>query len=198
MRAPEMRFQDLSKFRVPVGFRGRSGFVVILWQFVQATIFAGSPQPAYGWRRWLLRMFGASVGRGVLIRPSARVTFPWKVEFDDHCWVGDHAEIYSLGAVRIGKSAVVSQRSYICAGTHDYQEVSFPLVVRPVVIEAEAWIAADCFVAPGITIGRGAVVGARSTVLADVPPGAIVGGHPAVFKKMRVASLTTLGDERET
>lgn len=178
-------FQDLSRFQVAPGFRGRSGLVVLVWQIVQATLFGLSPQPFYGWRRLLLRAFGAKVGNGVIIRPTARVTYPWKVTFGDHCWVGDHAEVYSLAEITIGDNAVVSQRSYLCAGTHDMRDISFPLVGKPVTIEREAWIATDCFIAPGVTIGRGAVVAARSTVIHDVPPAVVVAGAPATVRKPR-------------
>lgn len=179
------RYQDLSQSEVPPGFRGRSGIVVLLWQTVQQTLFAWSPQPAYGWRRWLLRKFGAEVGHGVLVRPTARVTYPWKVRLGNYCWIGDHAELYSLGPISVGDNAVVSQRTYVCAATHDYKRITFPLVAKPVIIEREAWIAADCFIAPGITIGTGAIVGARSTVLASVAPATIVAGHPAQLKGSR-------------
>ncbi len=179
------RYQDLARFQVAPGFRGRSGPVVLLWQTIQATLFAWSPQPAYAWRRWLLKLFGARVGAGVIVRQTARVTYPWKVVFGDHCWIGDHAEIYSLAPITIGNHAVVSQRSYICAGTHDHHDLTFPLVGRPVVIGDEAWIATDCFVAPGVRIGTGSVVAARSTVLSDVPDGVIVAGSPATVKGPR-------------
>lgn len=179
------KFQDLSRSKAPLGFRGRSGPTVLLWQTVQQTLFAWSPQPAYGWRRWLLRLFGAKVGQGALVRPTVRITYPWKVELGNHCLIGDHAELYSLGPIKVGDHAVVSQRSYVCAATHDYKHITFPLVANPVVIEREAWIAADCFIAPGVTVGAGAIVGARSTVLTSVPRATIVAGYPARFRGHR-------------
>ncbi|QPF88081.1 colanic acid biosynthesis acetyltransferase WcaF [Bradyrhizobium genosp. L] len=182
-----LRFQDLSRFTVPADFRGRSGIIVLLWQIVHQTLFAWSPQPAYVWRRWLLRLFGAEVGKGVLVRPTARITYPWKVKLGDYCWIGDNAELYSLGSITIREHAVISQRSYICAATHNYNDITFPLVARSVLVESEAWIATDCFIAPGVTIGAGAIVGARSTVLSSVAPATIVAGHPAEFKGHRSA-----------
>lgn len=179
------RFQDLSRSKAPPGFRGRSGLTVLLWQTVQQTLFAWSPQPAYGWRRWLLRQFGAEVGKGVLVRPTARVTYPWKVKLGNHCWIGDHAELYSLGPITVGDNAVVSQRSYICAATHDYKDITFPLVAKPIRIEREAWVAADCFIAPGVVIGAAAIVGARSTVLQDIPAQMIAVGSPAAIRGRR-------------
>lgn len=182
---PLPAYQDLSRFVVPPGFRGRSGPIVLMWQIVQATLFALSPQPAYAWRRLLLRLFGAEVGKGVLVRPTARVTYPWKVKLGDFCWIGDHAALYSLDAITIGKHAVVSQKSYLCTGAHDASKVTFPLTTAPIVIDDQAWVATDCFVAPGVTVGRGAVVAARSTVLEDVPVGMIVAGTPSSVRKVR-------------
>lgn len=176
---PEVPIQDLSRFRLPPGFRGRSAVTVFLWQIVQASLFACSPQFAYGWRRLLLRLFGARIGRDVKIRPSARVTYPWKIEIGDRSWVGDHAELYSLSAIRIGTDAVVSQKSYLCAGSHDHRQPDFPMVEGAIEIGDQAWIAADVFIAPGVKIGRGAVIGARSSVFSDIEAGAVAFGSPA-------------------
>jgi putative colanic acid biosynthesis acetyltransferase WcaF len=176
-------YQQLSRFRVPAGFRGRPGWFVLLWWLVDSTLFRCSPQPFYGWRRWLLRRFGARVGRGVLVRPSASVTYPWKVTLGAHCWVGDEVVLYSLGPIEIGHDAVVSQRSYLCTGSHDYADPAFAIFARPIVVAPEAWLATDVFVAPGVTIGQGAVVGARSSVFKDVPPGMVGSGNP--FRVLR-------------
>lgn len=181
------KYQDLSRFSVSPGFRGRSGLVVMLWQVVQATAFGLSPQPCYVWRRWILRLFGAKVGSGVLVRPTARITYPWKVVLGCHVWIGDHAELYSLGSIEIGSHAVVSQKCYLCTGSHDANDIAFPLTIKPITIEPEAWIAADCFVSPGVTIGCGAIVAARSTVLADVPAGMVVAGSPATVRRQRLS-----------
>lgn len=172
-------YQKISLFQLPKGFRGRSVVVVQLWWIVQSTLFALSPQFMYGWRRFLLKLFGAKVGQGVLIRPSARVTYPWKVVIGDWVWVGDYAELYSLGPIEIGSNVVVSQRAYLCAASHDYTSSSFDMLAKKIVIEDEVWIAADVFVAPGITLGRGALVGARSSVFSDMPSGMICVGSPA-------------------
>src|SRR5262245_48779901 len=117
----ERPVQDLTTFRMPAGFRGRPAWFVQLWWLTQALLFRPSPQVAYGFRRLLLRAFGARIGRGVVIRPSVVVTYPWKVEIGDFAWVGDDAVLYSLGEIRIGANSVVSQKSYLCAGDHDYR-----------------------------------------------------------------------------
>jgi len=172
-------YQDLSRFQVPAGFRGRNRITVQLWWLVQATVFRLSPQVFYGWRRFLLRLFGAHVGRGALIRPSAEITYPWKVWIGDHSWIGDGATLYSLSDIRIGPHSVISQRAYLCAGTHDPASITFDILAAPISIGAECWIASDVFVALGVTIGDGTVVGARSTVFHDLPKGMICYGTPA-------------------
>jgi putative colanic acid biosynthesis acetyltransferase WcaF len=173
------RYQQMECFQVPPGFRGRSKIYVQFWWLVQSTLFAMSPQAMYGWRAWLLRWFGARIGRSAIIRPSVKIPYPWKLSIGDHCHIGDEVQLYTYGEIEIGDCTVVSQRSYICAGSHDYTSPSFDLLAKKVVIEAEAWLATDVFVAPGVTIGRGAVIGARSSVFKDVPPGTISVGTPA-------------------
>jgi putative colanic acid biosynthesis acetyltransferase WcaF len=190
------KVQDLSLFRLEQDFRGRSAVFVQLWWIVQSTLFGCSPQFMYGWRRALLRLFGAEVGSDVLVRPSVRVTYPWKLKIGNHSWIGDNVELYTLGAITIGNNAVVSQGSYLCTGTHDYRDLAFKIVARPIVVEDEAWIAAQVFVSPGIRIGRGAVVGARSLVLADVPDGAVAMGHPATVRGSRISVNIEQADTR--
>ena len=184
--------QDLSTFRMPAGFRGRSALAVQLWWLVQASLFRGSPQFAYGFRRWLLRLFGAQVGQGVVVRPSATITYPWKVSIGDYAWVGDDVVLYSLGEIEIGAHAVVSQSSYLCAADHDYTDPAFPIRSRRITIGPEVWVAADVFVAPGVTIGRAAVIGARSSVFADMPAGMVCFGYPCKPVKQRATSAGPL------
>lgn len=177
--------QHLDKFKVPDGFRGRSAITVQLWWIVQSSIFAWSPQFLYGWRRFLLRAFGAKIGANVLVRPSARFTYPWKVSIGENSWIGDEVTIYSLDDIHIGSNSVISQKSYICAGTHDYTDESFPLVGGKIHIDDMCWLATDVYVAPSTRIGRGCIVGARSTVLSDLPELSICVGTPAKKIKSR-------------
>jgi len=175
----ERDVQQLKTFLLPAGFRGRSAVIVQLWWLVQATLFRCSPQFMFGWRCWLLKLFGAQVGRAVRIRPSVKITYPWKVAIGNHVWIGDDVVLYSLGEIEIGDNSVVSQRSYLCAASHDYTQPDFPIYQNKVFIGAQVWLATDVFVAPGITIGFGAVVGARSSVFHDLPPMMVSLGSPA-------------------
>jgi putative colanic acid biosynthesis acetyltransferase WcaF len=148
-----------------------------------------SPQALYGWRRFLLRLFGCTLGPGVLIRPTAEITYPWKVSIGAFSWIGDQVTLYSLGEIDIADNVVVSQRSYLCTGSHDFSTPTFDIFAAPIVIEAESWIATDVFVAPGVRVGRGAVIGTRSTVLHDAPPMMICFGNPAKPIRPRFANL---------
>ena len=179
MTGESPRIQDLKSFRLPPNFRGRSALVVQLWWLVQATLFRWSPQVLYGFRRWLLRLFGARIGKGVIIRPGVTVPYPWKLSIGDYSWIGDDAVLYCFAQITIGHNVVVSQKSYLCAGTHDYRSPAFDMQAFPIVVEDEAWVAADVFVAPGVTIGRGAVVGSRSSVFKSLPPMMVSAGSPA-------------------
>jgi putative colanic acid biosynthesis acetyltransferase WcaF len=180
--------QDLKSFHQPAGFRGRPAWVVQLWWIVQATFFRLSPQALYGWRRLLLRLFGCAVGKGVLIRPSVEITYPWKVSIGNYSWIGDGVTLYSLGRIHIGNNVVISQQSYICTGSHDMSAPAFDITQEPIFIEDESWIATGVFVAPGVRVGHGAVVGARSSVLSDAPPLMISVGNPAQPVRPRLSA----------
>lgn len=177
--------QSLNNFILPKNFRGRSGIVVQIWWFVECFLFKPSPQFMYGWRRYLLRLFGAKIGKNVIIRPSVSITYPWKVSIGDYSWIGDDVVLYSLGKIEIGSNAVISQKSYLCAASHDYDKEDFPIWSKKITIEDECWLATDVYVAPGITIGKGTVVGARSSVFKCLPAGKVCFGSPAKVIKDR-------------
>jgi putative colanic acid biosynthesis acetyltransferase WcaF len=177
--------QDLSLFVLPKGFRGRNAFICQLWWIVQDTLFRWSPQPMYGFRRWLLTLFGAKIGKNVLLRPTVKTTYPWKLTIGDNSWIGDDVHLYTLGEIVIGSSVCVSQDSYLCTGSRDPGQINFPIYAKPIVIKDQAWVAADVFIMPGITIGTGALVGVRSVVTADVPPLAVAVGSPAKVIRQR-------------
>lgn len=179
--------QKLQKFNLPQNFRGRSIFIVQIWWFIQATLFRCSPQFMYGWRRWLLKLFGAKIGQRVLVRPSVKVTYPWKVTIGDFSWIGDDVVLYSLGEIVIGSNTVVSQRSYLCAATHDYTQSNFPISANKISIGSQVWLATDVFIAPGVVIGEGAVIGARSSVFHDMPSMMVCVGSPAKPLKPRAS-----------
>jgi putative colanic acid biosynthesis acetyltransferase WcaF len=156
----------------------------VLWG-IGTLFFRFSPRPAFGWRRFVLRLFGAEVGEGVHIYNTATIYFPWKLRVGDHSAIGEDAMIYNLGLITIGKHVTVSQRAHLCAGTHDHTDPAMPLLKPPITVEDQAWVCADAFVGPNVTVGEGAIVGARAVAVKDVPPWSIVGGNPATFIKER-------------
>ena len=159
----------------------------VLWTFAQP-LFRFSPRPCFGWRRFLLRCFGAKIGRSVHVYPSAVIYFPWHFEAGDESAIGEHAFIYNLGRVTLGSRVTISHRAHLCAGTHDHTKPDFPLLRPPIVIGSDTWICADAFVGPGVTVGEGAIVGARAVAIKDVRPRSIVVGNPARESRKRESS----------
>lgn len=164
---------------------GRPKWFIVLWWLVQGVVFPLTLHAHHAPRRWLLRRFGARVGPGVVIRPSVRVTYPWKVAIGGHSWLGDGVTLYSLERIAIGCHCVISQNSYLCTGSHDPGDPAFGLQVAPVVVENGAWVATDCFVGPGVTIGANAVIGTRSGVFRSQPGGYVCWGTPCQPQRLR-------------
>lgn len=164
------------------GTPGSRGSVLYrwLWASVQATLFRWSPRPFHGFRAWLLRLFGADipVPSQVVIFPTARITYPSRLSLAPRTMVGPHVILYNLGHITLRRGANLSQYVHLCAGTHDFLRWSMPLVTAPIVIGENAWLAAEVFVGPGVTVGELAVVGARSVVVRDLPPRQICVGSP--------------------
>lgn len=157
----------------------------VLWGLA-SPLFRLTPRPFFwAWRVFLLRLFGARIGRHVRINPSARIFLPWNLTVGDYATIGSEARIYSVGPIRIGARAMVSQHAHICAGGHDASSTKLDLTRDPITIGEDAWVAADAFVGPGVTIGRGAVVSARAVVFTDVPDMVIVSGNPARPRGLR-------------
>jgi len=150
-----------------------------IWYVVQGTLFRYSPRPMYRFRAFLLRCFGARVHKTARIRSTVEIEIPWHLSVGAYTVIGDKAILYCLGKVRVGDRVLISQYAHLCAGTHDYKRVDMPLLKRSIVIEDDAWIAADAFVAPGITVGRGCVLGARASAFSDLPDWKICVGSPA-------------------
>lgn len=157
----------------------------VAWNIIAAVFFRISPRPFHSWRSMLLRLFGAKVGKGVHVYPGVKIWAPWNLELHDECGIADGVILYSQGKITIGHRSVISQGSHICAGTHDYTRKGFPLITKPILIGKEVWIAAECFVHPGVTINEGCVIGARSVVGKDMPGWMVCAGHPCLPIKPR-------------
>lgn len=156
-----------------------------LWEIIQATLIRFSPRRAHGWRRFWLRCFGATLADTACTKSSTRIRHPWLLEVGQWSTIAEEVEVYNLGWIRIGRHTTVSQRAWLCAGTHDYTRIDMPLIRPPIVIGDGAWICAGAFIGPGVTIGHNAIVGACSVVTRDIPEGAVAAGNPAKVVKMR-------------
>ncbi|MDA1106734.1 MAG: DapH/DapD/GlmU-related protein [Planctomycetota bacterium] len=157
----------------------------LLWGIVQATLFRCTFHNWYGVRRGLLGIFGARLDRTARVRASVRIECPWNLTIGADSAIGDRATIYCLGPVTIGARVTISQHAHVCAGSHDYRSRLMPLLRPPITIGDDVWIAADAFVGPNVTIGDGAILGARAVALKSVPPWSIALGNPAQVVKSR-------------
>lgn len=158
----------------------------LLWAIVYRFVFRFTFHNWYPLRAAIVRGFGGKLGRNVRFRRTARIEIPWNLDIADDVSIGDEVILYSLGPISIGARTSISQYAHVCAGTHDYTRSDYPLVRPPISIGSDCWIAADAFIGPGVRVGDGAVVGARSVVIKDVPSWMVVAGNPAKPIKQRV------------
>lgn len=158
----------------------------LVWYVVNNTLFRILVTPYLKEaRNALLRLFGAKVARGVLIYPSVDIWYPWKLEMGRYSCIGAKVKLYNKDTIRIGENVVVSQGCFLCTASHDISSEAHTLVTRPIILNDRVWVAADAFVSPGVTIGEGSVVAARSVVVKDVDAWTVVGGNPAQIIKKR-------------
>ncbi|MGQ0700538.1 MAG: putative colanic acid biosynthesis acetyltransferase [Panacagrimonas sp.] len=150
----------------------------VAWSLVYNCVFKWTPRPMHGLRSLLLRLFGARMGRNCHIYPSAKIWAPWNLEMADHACLGDDVYCYSMALIRLGTKAVVSQGTHLCAGTHDYEDPNFQLYALPITIGANACICPGAFVGPGVEIGEGSVVSARSVAMKSMPARMVCAGNP--------------------
>ena len=165
--------------------RGRPALVEALWLVAQA-LFLRSFIPGSLHRRLLLRLFGARIGTGVVIKPGVRVKFPWRLEVGAHAWIGEGVWIDNLAEVKIGAHCCLSQEAYLCTGSHDWSKTTFDLMTAPIIIGEGAWIAARAVVAPGVVVGEGAVLGLASLASKSLEAQGIYRGVPATLDRYRI------------
>lgn len=190
--APKIR--DLDRFFlevdfVPVdlrltsagGYRPGRGYVVrVLWLVVEALVFLNPVVPVVAPKRTILRWFGASIGKRVLIKPSIHIKYPWRLVVGEDAWLGERAWIDNMENVAIGEHAVISQGAYLCTGNHDWNDPGLPLSPQPIIIEPGAWVGAFATVGPGVTIRRESVLTLGTVCIRDTEPGKIYRGNPAI------------------
>jgi putative colanic acid biosynthesis acetyltransferase WcaF len=185
MTGPADQPEPAAAARHVSAFSGREKLARLIWAAVQGTLFRLSFTTWFGFRNRLLRLFGADVHPSCRIRRLARFECPWHFRAGANTSIGDGAIIYCLGPVKVGERVTISQYAHLCAGAHDYTKPEMPLRRPPITIESDVWIAADAFVGPNVTVGQGAILGARGAAFHDLEPWMIYRGNPAVAVKPR-------------
>ena len=187
-----MSEQDIIDARANSPFSLKNKVGRVLWQMIERTLFRWSPRPFLGWRRFLLRLFGAKIGTGVHIYAGVTCWAPWNIEIGSHTGIADGVTLYSQDKICIGERCVISQGSHLCTGTHDYKTPFYKLMTKPIVVKDNCWIAAEVFVHPGVVIDEGVVVGARSVVTSSLQEWSVYSGHPCVFIKKYTFDINSL------
>lgn len=161
-----------------------------VWMLVWCSLFRYSPRPLHTWRAFLLRLFGAKVGRHVHVYPKVNVWAPWNLVVGDYVGIADGVELYNILPIWIGDRCVVSQRAYLCTGSHDIDSQNFQLVAKPIVLEPYVWVCAQAFVGPGVRLAQGAVIGAGAVLTKSVDvPWSVWAGNPARYVRARADNL---------
>ncbi len=159
----------------------------LVWQVFYLLAFRPTPIFLHSWRAFLLRMFGANLGSGVHVYPSAKIWAPWNLVMETGSCLAGNVDCYNVATVTLGEGATVSQYSYLCTASRDYRDPSSPLLTAPITLGAKVWVAADVYIGPGIIIGQGSVVAARTSIFNDVPAGVIVRQKVDLTTKARVS-----------
>lgn len=156
-----------------------------LWYYVNLLFFISPVLPISSLKVALLRIFGAKIGRGVVIKPAVNIKYPWKLSIGDFSWIGEKAWIDNLDQVSIGSNCCISQGAMLLCGNHNFKKAGFDLITKPIVLEDGAWIGAHSVVCPGVICKSHSVLAVNSVATADMEPYFIYQGNPAVKTKER-------------
>lgn len=159
--------------------------VRVLWGITWLVFGRFTPPPLHRWRAFVLRCFGARLGPNVRIYGSAKIWLPANLEVGEGTLIGPRVRLYNQGRITIGRDVVISQDASLCASSHDVEDPAFPLILRPIRIGDQSWIAAETFVGPGVTVEEGAVLGARGCAMKDLESWTYYRGNPAIALKKR-------------
>jgi putative colanic acid biosynthesis acetyltransferase WcaF len=179
---------DLSSYSPGRFDRGAGRLKEVLWLVVSLVLFRLCPFSFSALKCSVLRAFGAKIGKNVTIKPQVKITFPWKLTVGDHVWLGEECWLLNLERITLGSHVCISQRAFLCTGSHDYTRIRFDLITKPILLENGAWLGAGCWVGPGVTVGAHAVLTAGSVAAKNLETNGIYRGNPAAFVKPRVIS----------
>ena len=170
---------DLSRFSTGNFDRGAGPIKEAIWLLIRLVLFQLCPVGLSALKCSILRLFGAKIGRGVVIKPRVNITFPWKLEVGDHVWLGEECWLLNLDTISLASNSCISQRAFLCTGSHDYKSREFDLIVKPIRVEEGSWVGACAWVGPGVRIGSNAILTAGSVAAKDLEPFGIYQGNPA-------------------
>ncbi len=179
---------QLSKYNKAPWIAERPKYFVMLWMLFGEPLVRSSI-PGSKFRILLLRLFGAKIGNGVVIKPRVQIKYPWKLSIGDNSWIGEHVWIDNLAEVLIGHDVCISQGAYLCTGSHDWTSATFNLIMQPIVLEAHSWVCAKAIVGPGSIVGQGAVVGLGCVFSGRLKPWhimSVVGAKQINLKKRKI------------
>lgn len=177
---------NLGDFDAAAGLdRGAGKLKEITWYFVKVIFFLSAIPYPNSWKRTLLKLFGAKVGQGVIIKPRVNIHFPWKLVIGDHVWIGEEAFLLNFELLTIGNNVCISQRAFLCGGNHDFRVPHMPYRNGPIMLMDGCWIGASAFIAPGIIVGADSIITAGTVVTASVGENGIYKGNPLVYVKQR-------------
>jgi putative colanic acid biosynthesis acetyltransferase WcaF len=185
MGAPLEHSRAVATFEGAASFPLRHRLLRLAWAVTWALLASWTPPPLHRWRIFLVNLFGGKVDAGCFLYGSVRIWYPPYLTMARAATLGPGVDCYTMGRIEIGAYAVVSQRAHLCTGTHDIHSASFQIGARPIHIGADAWVAAEAFVGPGVTVGDGAVLGARGAAFRDLEPWTVYQGNPAKAVKSR-------------
>ena len=172
-----MILTNINSFKDP-SFSRRNRIARLIWQIVWLILFRPTPPQMHSWRCFLLRIFGAKIHHSCHVYSSVEIWAPWHLCMESESGLGPKVICYSMAPVSIGKRVVISQGVHLCTGSHDYESQNFQLFAKPICIGADAWVCAEAFIGPGVSIGNGAVIGARSVVTHDQGAWMVCAGNP--------------------
>ena len=167
---------------------GASRLKQVLWYFINIILVQNPLLPVSGIKLFFLRLFGAEIGKGVVIKPGVKIKFPWKLMIGENSWIGEGVWIDNLDIITIGKSVCISQGAYLFTGNHDFKKSTFNLIIHPILIEDGVWIGALAIVCPGVTCGTHAVLTVASMATKNLQPYSIYKGNPAIKTSDRIIS----------
>jgi len=157
----------------------------VIWHFIWLTLYRFSPTPLHVWRRFLLRIFGASIEKDCHPYPSCKIWAPWNLVMEERSCLGRGVNCYNVGKIILRKGATVSQDAHLCGATHDYRSATFDLFSGDIEIGKDAWVCAEAFIGPGVNVAEGSVINARAVLFNSTKKDEVCSGNPAKKVRMR-------------